>query len=574
MSTPAGKGEIAVEQGNRRIAREIHDDFGQRAAALAMLLGAARKRLPATDPVAEDLDSLAETATELSEDLRRFSHDLHPSARERQGLLGALRSHCRHISEHHGLEIQVELEEIEPRLPFEIELALFRVAQEALANALRHAAARNIRLRLWREGGAIRLLVHDDGRGFDPVSARRADGLGLTSIEERAELFGGRLNLRSSPGKGTELRVWIPLPEPATPWGQIRLLLRRHRTFVAAALLIFLTLSAGIVAARIQAERAREEALRADATVRFLEGLFQAANPRVAQGKVPDARELLERGSQKLEQELKGHPLQRARLLDTLGGIETELGLFDKAREHLEESLAIRRREYGNQHLDVAVSLTRQGKLARLSGKGDSVALYREALAIRQELQGEEDPDVILALCFFGTTLAAGGQFEEAETYLRKSLAAGEKAWGKEDPRLAKVLHNLGGIELFLDKPAESAQYLERALEIRRKNLPENDPDLLENEEAVGLLRRQQGRSAEAAEIFAKLLAKTAKIYGQEHPNYARLLLNLALAQQDVGHIEEAKNLLGQAQEIADRTLTPDHPLSIKIRAAVALAGP
>lgn len=560
----------AAEEGRRRIARELHDDFGQRLAGLTLALKAARKQLPESDPQRSELEAIGGSLAELGEDLRRLSHDLHPAALERRGLAEALRDHCAEIERRHVLRVVLSVGgAAEDAFPPDIALGLYRIAQEALANAVRHAGARTAEVTLRAAAGTARVTVADDGGGFDPGEARRAGGVGLASIEERAQLLGGRCRIASSPGAGTRIEVTVPLPADGA-LSQLRELVRRHRGLVAAAALVILALAAGLVTTLIQARRARQEAARADAAARFLEELFEASNPRQARGELPDARELLRRGSERLRHELRDQPLLRARLLDTLGGIDTELGLYDQARPLLAEALAIRERLRGNRHPEVADTLVRLGSLARLSGKDDAVALFRRALAIREERLGRERPEVADVLNNLGTALAAKGRFDEAETVLHRSLALHERLWGKRDRRVAKVLHNLSGVAYYRGRTAEFERLLTRALAIREAALPEDDLDLAGSREALALLRQKQGRPAEAARLLEHLAATYEKVYGPEHPQLAKTLLNLGLARADLGEDAAARRLLERAVAITERALAPDHPQHVRALASLA----
>lgn len=553
------------EDDKRRIAREIHDDFGQRAAALSIFLASLAQKLPKADPLASELDDLSRNAGELGEDLRRFSHDLHPSRLERRGLTQSLREHATTLASRHGFELQLRLSDNLDSLPYEVSLALFRVAQEGLANIVAHADAKKVHLELRRSRGIV-LQLSDDGRGFDLAAAQRSgSGLGLTGIAERAALFGGTCRIESSPGSGCRLLLEIPGPEEPGLWSRLRRLVRRHRGEVIAALLIMLALAGGFFATLREAERARAATLRADATIRFLEKIFEGANPRRNPGGIPDAVTLLRRGSEILAKDRTLHPLQRAKLLDSLGGIETELGLYDEARAHLEEALQLRGDNAKDLPLERANTLARLGMLARQSGQGDSAAFYRQAVALREQYPDEARDELILALNQLGTTLAMGGQLEEGESYLLRSLAEAEKTWPADDPRLAKALHNLAGIAYGRQDFAAQEKYLLRALAIREKSLDPNDPDLLETQESLALLRLTQGRSGEAAILLEELLVRTSKTFGEEHPNFARLLFNLAIARLEQGRPLEARVLLERAQPIAAAKLAPDHWLAKKI---------
>ncbi|HWM94320.1 MAG TPA: tetratricopeptide repeat protein [Thermoanaerobaculia bacterium] len=561
------------EEARRRIARELHDDHCQRLAALGFELAAVRRQLAEDDPRRSGLDVLGADLARLGEDLRRLSHELHPAILEHRGLSEALRDACGEIERRHGLPVRLSLPQEEgrlPQLPQDIALGLYRIAQQALSNIIRHAAAREVHVTLRISSRQARLCVADDGAGFDPHEAHQAGGLGLASIEERAGLLGGRCRIVSAPGAGTEIEVTVPLPEPEGALAQLRRGVRRHRRLAGSVALVLLTLAGGLVATASQARRAQQEATRADAVAQFLEELFQAADPRQARGEMPDARELLRRGTERLERELHDQPLLRARLLDTLGGIHTDLGLYDEARPLLAEALAVRERLHGPEDPEVAETLVHLGAVAHLSGKGEAVPLFNRALAIREDRLGPEHPDVADVLNNLGAALAARGRFDEAEAALRRSLAIQEKLWGKRDPRVAKAMHNLGGIAYYRGRVEEAERLLLGALEIREAALPEDDLDLAGSREGMALLRQKQGRLAEAAALLERLAATNERVYGPEHPQFARTLLNLGIARMDLGEDDEARRLLERAFAIGEAALEPAHPQLVRTIASLA----
>jgi tetratricopeptide (TPR) repeat protein len=411
--------------------------------------------------------------------------------------------------------------------------------------------------------------VADDGAGIDPAAAHGdAGGLGLASIKERARLLGGRCVITSAPGAGTRIAVSVPLPVPELH--QLRRLVKRHRGFLVSAALVIVTLAGGLVATSVQARRAELEARRADAETQFLEELLKASDPRQARGTTPDTRELLRRGTERVGRELRTQPLLKARLLDTLGGIHTELGLFNQARPLLDESLGIHERLNGQDSLEVAATLVRLGSLAQRSGKGDAVALFQRALAIREARLGPANAEVAEVLGKLGMTLASKGRYEEAEKMLHRALALHKQLWGDRDPRVAKVLHNLGGIEYYRHRIPEAERLLKGALEIREATLPPDDPDLAGSREALALLRQDQGRPAEAAPLLERLVATSEKVYGPSHPEFARTLFNLGLARKALGEDAAARQLIERALAIDERALTPAHPQLVQTLAALA----
>lgn len=368
-------------------------------------------------------------------------------------------------------------------------------------------------------------------------------------------------------------RVLRGEPIEAGPPGAVHRLgrlVRRHRPWVAAAAVVILALGGGLVATSLEARRAEQEAVRADAAAGFLEELFRASDPRQARGETPDARELLRRGAVRLRSQLRGQPLLRARLLDTLGGVYTDLGIFDEARPLLLEALAIRERLRGSGHPEVAATLVRLGALAHLSGHGDAVSLFRRALALREASFGPENPEVAEVLNKLGAALAAQGRFDEAEATLRRALALSERLWGERDPRVAKVLHNLAGIAYYRGRAAEAERLLERSLAIREATLARDDPDLAGSFEALALVRQRQGRAAEAAVLLERQLATVEKIYGTEHPEVARVLLNLGLARAGMGEDDDARRLMERALAMAERTLKPGQPLLARALGSLA----
>jgi tRNA A-37 threonylcarbamoyl transferase component Bud32 len=317
---------------------------------------------------------------------------------------------------------------------------------------------------------------------------------------------------------------------------------------------------------------ARQEAVRADAAARFLEELFQASDPRQARGELPDARELLRRGTERLGKDLQDQPLLRAQLLDTLGGIHTELGLYDEARPLLKEALAIRERLLGGGDLEVAETLARLAKMARLSGQGDPVPLLRRALSIRLARLGPESPEVANLLNSLGTAFAAQGRSGEAELFLRRSLSLRERLWGERDPLVAQTLHNLSGLAWQSDRIDEALRLQRRVLALREASLPEDAPELIASRQALALfLFDLKGPSdAEAMRLLEGVLAVHEKIYGPDHPELAQTLFNLGLSWADLGDDRRARPYLERSLAIYERTLEPEHPLLLKALSAVA----
>jgi signal transduction histidine kinase len=203
----------AQEIERTRIARELHDDIGQRLALLTIELEQLRQKFP--DLPAELLHRIGDLrnhSSGIATDVQSLSHELHSSKLEYLGIVMAMKGFCKELSEQHNVEIAFAHDGIPRTLPQEISLCLFRVLQEALHNAVKHSAARHIEVEVRGATDAIALTVRDSGVGFDPEATMNNRGLGLVSMQERVGLVRGEISITSKPTGGTEIRVRVPVP--------------------------------------------------------------------------------------------------------------------------------------------------------------------------------------------------------------------------------------------------------------------------------------------------------------------------------------------------------------------------
>jgi len=214
LSGIAARALNAEEEERKRIARELHDDTAQSLAALLIRLRLLRG---VEDGTARDriVDELRTEVGEALERIRRFARGLRPPALEELGLVPALESHVRSLSESVGIPIRFDAQPIEDGLGQQAELALYRIAQEATSNAVRHANPERVVIRLTRVGANIQLQVEDDGIGFllGEVTERQDGGLGIFGMQERAGYVGGQVRIDTAPGRGTRVDVLIPAPK-------------------------------------------------------------------------------------------------------------------------------------------------------------------------------------------------------------------------------------------------------------------------------------------------------------------------------------------------------------------------
>jgi two-component system sensor histidine kinase UhpB len=194
----------AQESERSRVARELHDEVGQTLTAVAL-----RAQQAAADPVDQDdaLIEIADTVLRSLEDVRRIGRELRPEALDDLGLINALIALCSRVGRQGRMRVRRDLDGHLPKLSSDVELVIYRVAQESLTNALRHAEASEVRVSLHHRDGHVRLTVADNGRG---LPGRRREG-GLGGMRERAMLIGADLQVGSEARHGTEIRLTVPL---------------------------------------------------------------------------------------------------------------------------------------------------------------------------------------------------------------------------------------------------------------------------------------------------------------------------------------------------------------------------
>jgi len=163
----------------------------------------------------DQLRSLQTRVVQLAQDVRQISHRLHPSILEDLGLTAALRELCEEFSAREGIQVLFEQEAI-PKVPVDVASCLYRVAQEALHNVLKHARTSQAQLKVIGSSQGVHLYIHDTGAGFDSDAGLHRHGLGIVSMKERVRLVQGELSIHSQPGRGTEVSVFVPLSKEAS----------------------------------------------------------------------------------------------------------------------------------------------------------------------------------------------------------------------------------------------------------------------------------------------------------------------------------------------------------------------
>lgn len=205
---------IQVQEEERKcVARELHDDFGQRLALV---------KLDLEDVLQEELSMVGGSAQvrlhgilcgigKLSSDMQHLSHTLHSGRLQYLGLKPALKEICRTVERQYHIAIELQMDGLGNAVPKELELCLYRVAQEALHNIAKHSGAGRAAVTVVKDGDALRMAISDDGKGFSQTETSQQLGLGLASMRERLSIVGGGFQIQSTPGRGTLLSAQVPL---------------------------------------------------------------------------------------------------------------------------------------------------------------------------------------------------------------------------------------------------------------------------------------------------------------------------------------------------------------------------
>lgn len=344
--------------------------------------------------------------------------------------------------------------------------------------------------------------------------------------------------------------------------------LRRNAAAVAAGVVLVASLGGGLGVALWQgrrAERARADAetalARSETVTGFLTDMFEAADPSQAMGEEITARDLVDRGVERVD-ELEDDPLLQARILETLADVNGQLGSYDRAGILMERAVSLRRALPGDSALVVA--LNDWGSTFYQRGLPDSAALAREeALALSTEVLGPEHTESLALMNNLAITYERLGRTEEAEALLRREIELERRAYGPDDPVRSYALNNLGLQLIWKGAYEESESLLRESLRLRVAASGEDNLGSANHMDNLGVMLREAGRYDEAEPLVRRAFEVRRSILGEEHRYFGESLFSLgtllALRAQP-GDLAEADSLLHGALDIYVTTLGADHP--------------
>lgn len=345
--------------------------------------------------------------------------------------------------------------------------------------------------------------------------------------------------------------------------------LRRNRVATAAAAAFLLLLISFSVTVSLQASRAarqRDQAQlqrdRAENVVRFLQGIFQVSDPMAGGGEEVTAREILDRGAARVERELAEQPEVQATLMEAIGNVYRNLGLFDSAEPLLRQALATRQQILGTEHPAVAQSLNNLAIVLR--SKGDFAGaepLFRRALEIRQEILPAQDPDIAQSLYNLARLLREAGRLDESIPLYRDAVSILRQSSDDRHVDLTAALIDLAILRTNVGDFDGAEPLFREALEIRRAAYPPNNPLVAEAVNDLGVFLGMRQRLEEAEPLFREALDIRRRSLGSDHPSVAETLNNLARLLREQGEIQKAESLFREGIANIRQVHGRDHPL-------------
>jgi len=459
-----------------------------------------------------------------------------------------------------------------------------------------------------------------DRRRTDPASLQNQlegdlDWITMKAMsKDRTQRYGTATELAEDITRHLKNEPILACP-PSTRY-LLRKYIARHKVEVIAGAIVILAVIVGLIGTSVSMVKAKkaektaleaqelalEEARTAEEVSDFLVGLFEVSNPDQAKGDTITAREILDRGAEKIEDELADQPVIQTRLMTTMAFVYMGLGLNKESEVILKKALNIRRKFYGDNHIEVAHNITNIIQVYSLQGRYLEVEpLYKEAINVLESACEPDDPVLLTAYFEYGIVRRHMGDFDEAyslfdnvikqreasvgdndslvfkayhqmgwlmhltgrdeeslELY-KKTKYLNERYYGKENAMLALILNDMSIVYGALNHPDTAELYLNQAIDIQKSILGPEHPltgMFLNN---LGVLHWQKGEFDLAQECWEETLEIREKNHGHNHPLVAGIIYNLALLAQRNSDYEKAEILYNEALSITNKVYGPDN---------------
>jgi serine/threonine protein kinase len=340
---------------------------------------------------------------------------------------------------------------------------------------------------------------------------------------------------------------------------------RRRRKLLAIAAAVLMLFAGTVTVQSLRIAREARAAAVAGRTAQqvsgFLVDLFEVADPYTSPGREVSAREILDRGKDKIDQ-LAAEPEVQATLLHVMGVVYGNIGLYQESTGLLEKAVEKRRQLYGARHVEVAESLHELAStLERQQVYAPAERAAREALAMRRALLGDMHLDTAEAMEVLGEALTYLGKYGEARPLLEEVLATRRQLLGAMHPEVARALRGLATMHLLAGEHEEAARWYQQALDMYRQLPGDQQLEIASTQHYIGYAQVRRDRLSEAAPLFEESLATSKRLLGNEHPTVANTMLELARLYQRTGKSQQAEPLFRELlafyrKSMGDKSLT------------------
>lgn len=356
------------------------------------------------------------------------------------------------------------------------------------------------------------------------------------------------------------LRHEAVLARPASFVYRSRKYLRRHRIGVAVGAFMAVLILSAAVAQTAALQRARRERDRADRVTEFMASMFKVSDPSEARGNDIRAREILDKASQDIDKGLAKDPQLRAQMLNVMGAVYMNLGLYPKAETLLRQAVEIRRRLLGAGNAETLKSMAALGDvLSQESRYPEAEKWLRETVDGRRRLLGENHRDTLTSKSRLAALLDSEGHFSDAEKINREVREIAKRVFGPED-LVTRDASRLLAVDLAYEgKSAESEKEFREVLAMDRRAYGAGHPKVLKDEANLGAILQHERRYSEAEKVYTEALQAERRVLGPEHPDTLMLMGNLGQTLTHEERYPEAVKLLREVLEAKRKKLGPEN---------------
>jgi len=341
---------------------------------------------------------------------------------------------------------------------------------------------------------------------------------------------------------------------------RVRKYVRRHAAGVAVGTLVVGVLAAFSILQALQLRRTTRERDRADRITKFMTSMFRVSDPSEARGNTITAREILDKSSKEIDTSLSKDPELQAQMMDVMGEVYGNLGLYSRAETILRQGFDVRRHAFGPEHRATLKSMSRVVEILFKEARyPEAETLARQTIEIQGRVLGPEHPDTLTSMGDLANVLLLEGRYPEAEQLQQETLGIKHRVLGPEHTDTLKSMYDLANVFRWEGRYHEAEKLARETLDIQRRVLGPDHPDTLRSMSALTNILRPEGRLPEAEELERETLEAQRRVLGPEHPSTLMSMSFLGEILLQEGHYPEAEKVERQALEMQRRVLGNRH---------------